>query len=92
MNRSKIGNRFVTFLGNFSSTLDVVVFCKYLLTGCNVVILLRYILIYFGPLQSFLMLFMNVFDAGKMNGRADFREPNAEVPRPIPRNYQLNYL
>ena len=22
--------------------------------------------------------------AGKMNGRADFREPNAEVPRPIP--------
>ncbi|KAF4012969.1 hypothetical protein G4228_004403 [Cervus hanglu yarkandensis] len=30
------------------------------------------------------MLFINVFDAGKMNGRADFREPNAEVPRPIP--------
>lgn len=36
MNRSKIVNRFETFLGNFSSTLDVVVFCKYLLTGCNV--------------------------------------------------------
>lgn len=35
---------------------------------------------------------MNVFDAGTMNGRAEFREPNAEVPRPIPRNYHIKYL